>query len=161
MQKKTVVKKKLAGKKTVVQKKRLTRQGKKSNSEPIPTQVVQPEKPKLTTADLAAAMKSTGKKQVADILNDMVSSNGNLHMKGVISSPMAYTVMHIKANNFDRHQYPKCGRLFREIAETQEQFAVGHKGQRAKDVLKVAGSVLAQEYEIAKAQARNKLVGAK
>lgn len=122
-----------------------------TNPEPNPINI----KPELTAEDLAKAMKGSGKKTSADILSDMVNNNGNIHMKAVVNSPIAYTIMHVKSRAYNRDSYPKSGLVFQEIAELQEQFAVsGKKDNRAKMVIKAIESVMAQEYEIAKSQAR-------
>lgn len=114
-------------------------------------------KPQITAQDLAVAMKSSTKKQSADILSDMVNSNGNIHMKTVVNNPMAYTVMHIKAQAFERDGYGRPATLFRDIYQFQEQICVSKRGERAKLVIKAIESVLRQDFEIKKLS--NKMLG--
>lgn len=111
-------------------------------------------KPQLTAQDLANAMKSSGKKQSADILSDMVSTNGSLNMKTAVNNPMIYNVMNVKSKAFIRDGYERSGALFNEIASFQKEICVSRNGDRANKVIKAIESVLAQDFEIAKSQAR-------
>lgn len=114
-------------------------------------------KPQLTASDLASAIKSTGKKQSADILSDMVNTNGSLNMKTAVNNPMIYNVMNVKSKAFIRDGYERSGTLFNEIASFQKEIVVSHRGERAKLVIKAIESVLRQDFEIKKLS--NKMLG--
>lgn len=109
---------------------------------------------KITAEQFFSAIKSTGKLTGADILNNLINSNGNLHMKADISSPEAYTAMHVKANWLDQVKLPIVAERYRDIANFAEQFSCGKDGKRAGMVAESLVSVMLQEFEMEKSRAK-------
>lgn len=112
------------------------------------------EEKKISASDFINAIKSTTKLTGADILNNLMTDGGNLHMKSDISDPLAYTAMHVKANWLSESGYKSTAQRYRDIANFAEQFSVGKKGKRAGMIAEAVVSVMVQEHEIEKSKAK-------
>lgn len=112
------------------------------------------EKQQVSAADFLKAITSTSKLSGADILNSLLNSNGNIHMKADITDPLAYTAMHVSANWLDNNDYKSTAQIYRDIANFAEQFSVSKGGARAKMVSEAIVSVMIQEFEIEKAKSK-------
>lgn len=111
--------------------------------------------PTISAQDLMSTIQQSKKATTGgDILRLAMTKDGDLHMKANINNPFGYALVHANANLLEKRGFNSTAAIDRDMVNLAEQFGVSKKGDRVKDVLHAAVSVMKQEFEIEKTKAR-------